>query len=347
MEDVVSELSARALDQIIGEGHDIGNDSILGGGIMAEVARVESARQALEEVMNDIQAIPTTNESMQPTSQEEPEPSPDENDSPLSESEEAMLQAALEEEHHEIPVNPDVLRPEETTSRFSSAVWYEKIQEQEVILAGCGGIGSYVAFLLARLNIGQLILYDPDTVDATNMSGQLYGLRDVGSPKVQCLYNFVSQYAGYHRVISNTSRYNNNNCTARKIMICGFDNMEARKIFYLKWRSCIANLDDDNRKKCLFIDGRLAAEEYQVFAIQGDDERSMREYEDKWLFSDTEAEETICSYKQTTFMANMIASTMVNIFVNFIANQCEPLFPRDVPFFTSYDASTMFTKIEM
>lgn len=346
MTDVVSELSARALDQIIGEGHDIGNDLVPDGGDMAEVARVESAGQALEEVMNDSLVIPTTSESVQPTSQEEPEPSPNENDSPLSESEEAMLQAALEEEHHEIPVNPDVLRPEETTSRFSSAIWYEKIQEQKVILAGCGGIGSYVAFLLARLNIAELILFDPDTVDATNMSGQLYGLRDVGSSKVQCLYNFVSQYAGYHRVISRTSRYNNIG-PVRKIMICGFDNMEARKTFYLRWKSYLATLDSDSRKKCLFIDGRLAAEEYQVFAIQGDDERAMKEYEDKWLFSDAEAEETICSYKQTTFMANMIASTMVNIFVNFIANQCEPLFPRDVPFFTSYDASTMFTKIEM
>lgn len=304
MTDVVSELSVRALNQII------------------------------------------TNESMQPTSQEEPEQSPDENSSPLSESEEAMLQVALEEEHHEIPVNPDVLRPEETTSRFSSAIWYEKIQEQEVILAGCGGIGSYVAFLLARLNIGQLTLIDPDVVDATNMSGQLFGLRDIGLLKVQSLYDFVSQYAGYHRVISRTSRYDNSG-PVRKIMICGFDNMEARKTFYLEWRSYLATLGSDSRKKCLFIDGRLAAEEYQVFAIQGDDERAMKEYEDKWLFSDAEAEETICSYKQTTFMANMIASTMVNIFVNFIANQCEPLFPRDVPFFTSYDASTMFTKIEM
>lgn len=346
MADVVSELSVRALDQIIGEGHNISNDLVPDGGIMAEVARVEQARQALEEVINAGTATPTTSESMQPTSQEEPEQSPDENDSSLSESEEAMLQAVLEEEHHEIPVNPDVLRPQETTSRFSSAIWYEKIQGQEVILAGCGGIGSYVAFLLARLNIRQLVLYDPDVVDATNMSGQLFGLRDIGSPKVQSLYDFVSQYASYHRVISRASRYNNNG-SARGIMICGFDNMEARKAFYLRWRSYLAICDSDNRKKCLFIDGRLAAEEYQVFAIQGDDERAMKEYEDKWLFSDAEAEETICSYKQTTFMANMIASTMVNIFVNFIANQCEPLFPRDVPFFISYDASTMFTKIEM
>lgn len=332
MEDAVSELSARALDQIIGEWHTIGNDALrLDDGSIGEVQRIEQARQTPEEVM----AVPSTTI-----------PEEEVNEAPLSAEEEAMLQAALEEEHHEIPVNPNVLRPEETTSRFSSALWYNKIQEQSVLLAGCGGIGSYVAFLLSRLNVAQIMLFDDDIVDATNISGQLYGVDDLGNPKVQCLYNFLGKYSSYHRVISRNERYVAGS-PGYKIMICGFDNMEARKVFYTNWKSYVNRLYPENRKYCLFIDGRLAAEEYQVFAIQGDDLRAMKEYEGKWLFGDDEAEETICSYKQTTFMANMIASTMVNIFVNFIANQCEPMFPRDVPFFTSYDASTMYTKIEM
>ena len=104
---------------------------------------------------------------------------------------------------------------------------------------------------------------------------------------------------------------------------------------------------EEEKCKCLFIDGRLAAEEFQVFAIQGNDTRAIEEYSSKWLFSDYEAEETICSYKQTTFMANMIASIMVNVFVNFVANECNPLMPRDVPFLTQYSADTMFFKVDM
>ena len=84
-----------------------------------------------------------------------------------------------------------------------------------------------------------------------------------------------------------------------------------------------------------------------MLSIQGNDERAIKEYEEKWLFSDAEAEETICSYKQTTFMANMIASVMVNVFVNFVANMCNPIIDRDVPFFISYNAETMFTKTIM
>lgn len=265
----------------------------------------------------------------------------------LSPEEEAMLAAALESGHQEIPVNSQTITVDETTSRFSGAIWYEEIQKQTVTLAGVGGIGSYVGFLLGRLKPQRLIIYDPDRVETVNMSGQLYGQTDVGNYKSVALANMVRNYANYNNIVALNDRFEANS-GATDIMICGFDNMTARRTFYEKWKQRVLSYSDsDNRKKCLFIDGRLAAEEFQVLSIQGDDERAMAEYEDKWLFSDAEAEETICSYKQTTFMANMIASVMVNVFVNFVANQCGPIIDRDVPFFISYDASTMFTKVEM
>lgn len=266
----------------------------------------------------------------------------------LSPEEEVMLAAALESEHQEIPVNSQTITVDETTSRFSGAIWYEEIQKQTVTLAGVGGIGSYVGFLLGRLKPQRLIIYDPDRVETVNMSGQLYGQTDVGNYKSLALANMVRNYANYNNIVALNDRFEANS-EATDIMICGFDNMTARRTFYEKWKQKVLSYPagSDNRKKCLFIDGRLAAEEFQVLSIQGDDERAMVEYEDKWLFSDAEAEETICSYKQTTFMANMIASVMVNVFVNFVANQCGPIIDRDVPFFISYDASTMFTKVEM
>lgn len=270
------------------------------------------------------------------------------NGSRLSPEDEALLAVVLESEHQEIPVNSQTITVDETTSRFSGAIWYEEIQKQVVTLAGVGGIGSYVGFLLGRLKPQRLIIYDPDRVETVNMSGQLYSQEDVGTFKSVALANMVKNYANYCNIVTLTNRFEANS-ESTDIMICGFDNMEARRAFYESWKQRVLSYsaDSNDRKKCLFIDGRLAAEEFQVLSIQGDDERAMVEYENKWLFSDAEAEETVCSYKQTTFMANMIASVMVNIFVNFIANQCGPIIDRDVPFFISYDASTMFTKVEM
>ena len=264
----------------------------------------------------------------------------------LSPEEEAMLEAALAEEHHEIPENSATITIDETTSRFSGAIWYEQIQKQIITLAGVGGIGSYCAFLLARMKPERLIIYDPDKVEAVNMSGQLYGRHDLGAYKGVALANMIKDYADYYSMVTHTERFTEES-EATDIMICGFDNMEARKVFYNKWKSHISGKSEEEKAKCLFIDGRLAAEEFQVLSIQGNDNRAMAEYEVMWLFNDAEAEETICSYKQTTFMANMIASVMVNVFVNFIANQCGPIIDRDVPFFISYDAGTMFTKVVM
>ena len=46
-------------------------------------------------------------------------------------------------------------------------------------------------------------------------------------------------------------------------------------------------------------------------------------------------------------MSNMIASIVVNLFVNFVANKCEPIIDRALPFYTTYSAETMYLKTEL
>lgn len=268
-----------------------------------------------------------------------------EDSSPLSEEEEELLAQVVEEVHNEIPTNSGSLLVDESTSRFSSAIWYRAIQGKTIILAGVGGIGSYVGFLLARMRPTALFIYDPDIVETVNMSGQLYSREDVGNSKVDALSRMISKYCDYNRVFAIPERFDESN-DASDIMICGFDNMTARRIFFNKWLDHVMSKPEAERANCLYIDGRLAAEEFQVLCIKGDDEFNINRYEKEFLFSDMEADATICSYKQTTFMANMIASVMTNLFVNFVANQCDPLIDRDLPFYTTYSAETMYYKTE-
>lgn len=61
----------------------------------------------------------------------------------LNPEEELMLIQALENTHQEIPVNSQTITVDETTSRFSGAIWYEEIQKQVVTLAGVGGVGRF------------------------------------------------------------------------------------------------------------------------------------------------------------------------------------------------------------
>lgn len=230
----------------------------------------------------------------------------------------------------------------DVTSRFSGAEWYDKIHSKIVTLAGCGGIGSWLAFLLARTNIGYLRLYDDDKVETGNLSGQLFSGNNVGDFKVWAVTSIIRNFSDYYRISTYNRRFYSSD-EVSNVMMCGFDNMEARKTYFQAWKRHL--LEVSNKSECLYVDGRLSAECLQVYCIQGDDDSAIQYYEEHCLFSDEEADETVCSYKQTSFMANMIAGMMVNVFVNWCANLAGGF--RPVPVFTEYDAVTMQMKIKM
>lgn len=243
-----------------------------------------------------------------------------------------------------IPVPSKSLEIDESTARFSSAIWFENIKEKVVTLAGVGGIGSYVALLLSRMKPKSLLIYDDDRVEMVNMAGQLYCQNDIGFYKVDAISAMIRNYSAYHDTFAIRDRFTKES-EASDIMICGFDNMEARETFFQSWVDHVKDKSDEEKKHCLFIDGRLAAEEFQVLCIRGDDSYNINRYASEFLFSDSEADETLCSYKQTSYMANMIGSIIVNLFTNFAANEIvEGL--RDLPFFTSYDGGSMMFKTE-
>lgn len=241
---------------------------------------------------------------------------------------------------------PQNLIIRDETLRFSAAKWFEKTQEKTIILAGIGGIGSWVAFLLAKLRPKAIYMYDPDVVELVNMAGQLYRQEDVGKAKVDAIADTIRSYTGYGDVFCYQQRYDGSTSLVGDIMICGFDNMLARAVFYDAWWQHVHSKPEQERRNCLFIDGRLTAEELQILCIQGDDEYSMTQYSDRFSFSDYQAENEVCSFKQTAFMANMIGGLIVNLFVNFCANQCDIAIPRALPFFTQYQADMLFFNVE-
>lgn len=257
--------------------------------------------------------------------------------SSISDEDMQYLDQIVTQVHQEIPVNSNTILIDESTSRFSSAIWYENIQSKTIVVAGIGGIGSWVTMLLSRVKPKALFLYDDDIVETGNLSGQFYGDSHVGQYKVDAINYTIQNYSLYNSVFSIREKFTSTSEGA-DIMICGFDNMQARKDYFKAWKNHVLNKPKEERKECLFIDGRLAVEMFQVLCIQGDDDYNMTRYENEFLFNDSEVEETLCSLKQTSFCANMIASYIVNLFVNFCANQCNPLIPRDVPFFSYYNA---------
>lgn len=281
----------------------------------------------------------------------------------LSPSEEALLASAIDEldtpttdesnlnwvdnavnsnEHHITP-NSNTLLVNETTARFSSAVWYQEIQKKKILCGGMGGIMSWVALLLARMQPSRIIMFDDDIVEEVNLAGQFYGREYIGKYKVDAMAAIIRKFSSYASVIAVRDRITRDT-EGYDIMISGFDNMRARRNFFDIWRKRVDRTAD--KSKLLLIDGRLSAECFQILCITGDDEYNIKRYNDEFLFDDDSAIQEVCSYKQTAFCANMIASYMVNLFVNFCANQTDIVYPRDLPFYTEYSADTMYFKTE-
>ena len=242
------------------------------------------------------------------------------------------------------PNSPFLLR-EEATSRFSGAEWFEEIKNANIIIAGLGGIGSWTALLLGRMVPERLTLYDGDTVEIANMSGQLYGWSRNEQPKATAMTNIIREYTNSYNCFGVRGNYTEETPPG-PIMICGFDNMIARKTFFRSWKGYVNRCSEPLRSKCLYIDGRLGFDTLQVLCIQGDDTYNIERYEREFLFDDSQAEETICSMKQTSYMAAMIGSVIVNLFTNYMANRCNPDAPYDLPFFTQYDSQNMLFKTE-
>ena len=73
-----------------------------------------------------------------------------------------------------------------------------------VAVIGCGGTGSAVAMLLARLGVGQIVLIDNDIVDKTNLS-RLHGSRQAAAdamlPKVMVVARSITELGLGVRVV--------------------------------------------------------------------------------------------------------------------------------------------------
>ena len=56
-------------------------------------------------------------------------------------------------------------------------------------VVGCGAIGSHVCEELARLGVPEVHIYDFDTVNAHNITNQMFRFNDIGASKVDACYD--------------------------------------------------------------------------------------------------------------------------------------------------------------
>lgn len=232
--------------------------------------------------------------------------------------------------------------------RFKDAPWFPKA-ETEVIVGGAGGIGSWLTLLLARLAIDNIVVYDFDTLEEHNMSGQCYPTSAIGQPKVTALHGLVKSFADTD--ITQMLEKVTPDSFGTNFMFGAFDNMTARAAIFEVWTKFVGSWREVKAKveagettweaeemspdEPIYIDGRLRLEQFQIFCITADDEK-IKQYTEEQLFPDTDVPDEECTLKQSSHTAAMIGGHMVGFFTNHLYNVNTGSEARTVPYEFNY-----------
>ena len=227
----------------------------------------------------------------------------------------------------------DFLESDQKT-RFSSAEWLKYIQKETASIIGCGGIGSWTSLLLARTGIGGIYSYDFDIIESQNMAGQLFRLQDLGKHKVDAMKEIIKEYVPTLKGAFLSEPYNNQPLS--RITITALDSIAVRKVVFEQYCEQYKNYYD--KSKCLFIDGRMSAEAFQVFIFRLSQEDKIKEYKQS-LFEDSKATGNVCSYKATSYVGAMIGAYITALVKEHLHFSSDEYFAENIPYFHEIDTS--------
>jgi molybdopterin/thiamine biosynthesis adenylyltransferase len=176
----------------------------------------------------------------------------------------------------------------------------EKFGNKEVNIVGCGATGSYTAFLLAKIGVQNLHLWDFDIVEPHNLPNQIFRTKDVGKSKVEALAEIIEEIgvkptAHYAMVDSATE--------LKGIVFLLIDDMDIRKNIWdgaIKFKLAVD----------LMIETRMAIDNGRVYAIQPCIPSDINLWENS-LYSSEEAEESVCTNRVISPTVTFISSLAV------------------------------------
>lgn len=98
-------------------------------------------------------------------------------------------------------------------------------------LIGCGGVGSHVAMMLAKMQVGEagLHLYDHDFIEAHNPPNQAFERHHIGERKVFALENQIDVWSDDQVAVTPHLGQVNERVPLSGVVFLCLDSMEARK----------------------------------------------------------------------------------------------------------------------
>lgn len=161
-----------------------------------------------------------------------------------------------------------------------------------VMIVGCGGIGSMAALALSKMGVGKIAIVDFDIVSEENPTTQLYGVSDVGKPKVEALREIISHFGDDETEISISEEKisSSSDLSGYRVILAAVDGVEARKEV---WRAA------KKASPLYFLDSRMSSEEFHLYTVKMSDSEW---YENALMsLNEDDIPDEPCTSKATTY----------------------------------------------
>ncbi len=149
---------------------------------------------------------------------------------------------------------------------------HEKVRKGRVGIAGLGGLGSQIAFALARVGVGTLVLVDHDVVEPSNLNRQQYFIDQLGMSKVDALRENLTRINPYVTLVTHNLILDTENVgpvfSEVDIVVEAFDRAEMKAMLintvsqlypdkYIVAASGLAGYEDSNTIKTTRFSSRI------------------------------------------------------------------------------------------
>ena len=184
-----------------------------------------------------------------------------------------------------------------------------------VALIGAGGIGAAAGLALAKMGVRWIEIWDDDTVDGVNIATQLHQVSDIGRIKGEALMNTMQMFSDevdgkvHPERVTDLMNFNDLN-----LVVSAVDSISARKDI---WQAVL------NSEGCnWYLDTRMAAEQYQHFLVDLQNQRAVDAYSALLdQLSDENVVDAVCTEKSTIFCAFMSAGHVGKVMRDIVSNR--------------------------
>ncbi len=153
------------------------------------------------------------------------------------------------------------------------------IEDDEVVIIGCGAIGSTVALMLTRMGVDHFTLYDMDTVSTHNLANQNFMFNDIGELKTIATKKHILEI-NPDAMVKTKKEYVDQRLEG--YVFLAVDDIELRQ------KICKLNINNPNIK--FVFDFRMGLYNAQHYAADWSDDKSKAQLLESMNFTHAEAE---------------------------------------------------------